>query len=460
MLSLRALECNPGIGIIYGHKSLLSGIILPEKIGGSQESIFVHVPNESKEEYRLSLSGKPVMVGVRPLNGFSYVASQGNIFGNKLPWLQTEFAYGFCADQHIHRGGFDRSSSHIAFGNVRFRTASIPDGKVNSSLSLLHQRGDINVICPSSANNHFGAELQNERFIGDQGLMFNGFQGSISQPDSDPSNTYQDKASEPSNPIHPVFPKWQIRQLCDPDGAWFICAGWLLSAVLIGIGFGRIHDSRRWGWFIFLFGVSLDIAFGVSGMFGCLPWYWGRCDCECKPQITYQQPFHRDKIVPQKYLTRFYYCGTVIDMANVLNTDKQIAVIGALAEGSSIRSIERMTGVHRDTIMRLGVKVGQGCACPHGCARCAILPCTRLEMDEIWGFVGKKERQRALRMSPAVGNVWTFCAIDAETKLVPAFKVGDRSIATANAFVQRRSEPDEQSSANLHRRPAEPTWKR
>ena len=48
-------------------------------------------------------------------------------------------------------------------------------------------------------------------------------------------------------------------------------------------------------------------------------------------------------------------------MANVLNTDKQIAVISALAEGSSIRSIERMTGVHRDTIMRLGVRVGQGC---------------------------------------------------------------------------------------------------
>lgn len=47
-------------------------------------------------------------------------------------------------------------------------------------------------------------------------------------------------------------------------------------------------------------------------------------------------------------------------MANVLNTDKQIMVIGALAEGSSIRSIARMTGVHRDTIARLGLKVGQG----------------------------------------------------------------------------------------------------
>jgi transposase-like protein len=48
-------------------------------------------------------------------------------------------------------------------------------------------------------------------------------------------------------------------------------------------------------------------------------------------------------------------------MANVLNIDKKIAVIGSLAEGSSIRSIERITGVHRNTIMRLGIKVGQGC---------------------------------------------------------------------------------------------------
>ncbi len=49
-------------------------------------------------------------------------------------------------------------------------------------------------------------------------------------------------------------------------------------------------------------------------------------------------------------------------MANAINTDKQATVIGALAEGSSIRSIERMTGIHRDKIMRFGVRVGQGCA--------------------------------------------------------------------------------------------------
>src|SRR6202142_3183879 len=117
-------------------------------------------------------------------------------------------------------------------------------------------------------------------------------------------------------------------------------------------------------------------------------------------------------IVTQKYLTQLYYCSTVIDMANVLNTDKKIAVISALAEGSSIRSIERITGVHRDTIMRLGVKVGQGCAALMD-AKMRDLDCHRLEFDEIWGFIGKKEKHVRVDDSPEVGDVWTFCAVDA-----------------------------------------------
>ncbi|MHB2007162.1 MAG: IS1 family transposase [Acidobacteriaceae bacterium] len=121
-------------------------------------------------------------------------------------------------------------------------------------------------------------------------------------------------------------------------------------------------------------------------------------------------------------------------MANVLNTDKKIAVISSLAEGSSIRSIERITGVHRDTIMRLGVKVGKGCTSLMD-AKMRDLSCNRLEMDEIWGFVGKKERNVKPGDDPKLGSVWTFCAIDAETKLVPAFKVGERDAATADAFL-------------------------
>jgi IS1 family transposase len=123
------------------------------------------------------------------------------------------------------------------------------------------------------------------------------------------------------------------------------------------------------------------------------------------------------------------------DMANILNTDKQIAVISLLAEGSSIRSIERITSVHRDTVMRLGVKVGKGCAVVMD-SKMRNLSCRRLEMDEIWGFVGKKDRNVRLNETAPVGSIWTFCAIDADTKLVPAFKVGERNAATAKAFVQ------------------------
>jgi IS1 family transposase len=123
-------------------------------------------------------------------------------------------------------------------------------------------------------------------------------------------------------------------------------------------------------------------------------------------------------------------------MANVLNTDKQIAVIAALAEGSSIRAIERMTGIHRDTIMRLGVRVGKGCTALLD-AKMRDLPCNRLEIDEVWGFIGKKESRLKPDDDPQFGNVWTFCAIDAETKLVPSFKVeSHRSTAVTTAFMR------------------------
>jgi IS1 family transposase len=123
-------------------------------------------------------------------------------------------------------------------------------------------------------------------------------------------------------------------------------------------------------------------------------------------------------------------------MANILNTDKQIAIIAALAEGSSIRAIERMTGVHRDTIMRLGIRVGEGCTNLMD-AKMRDLPCNRLEIDEVWGFIGKKESRLKPGDDPQFGNVWTFCAIDAETKLVPAFHVAsNRSHETTKAFMR------------------------
>jgi len=121
-------------------------------------------------------------------------------------------------------------------------------------------------------------------------------------------------------------------------------------------------------------------------------------------------------------------------MANVLPKDKQIQIISALAEGSSMHAISRMTGIHRDTICRLGVRIGQGCAALLD-AKMRNLTCNVLQLDEIWGFIGKKEKHVAVNDNPTLGDVWTFCAIDSETKIVPCFKVGKRNNQTANAFL-------------------------
>lgn len=122
-------------------------------------------------------------------------------------------------------------------------------------------------------------------------------------------------------------------------------------------------------------------------------------------------------------------------MPNVLKTEKKIAVISALAEGMAIRQVERMTGVFRDTVMNLGVKVGQGCARIMD-EKMRDLNCRNIQVDEIWGFVGKKKANIKPTDDPrAVGDAWTFCAIDADSKLVPCYKVGKRDALTANAFI-------------------------
>lgn len=119
-------------------------------------------------------------------------------------------------------------------------------------------------------------------------------------------------------------------------------------------------------------------------------------------------------------------------MANKLSLDKQSVVIGALAEGSSIRSIERMTGIHRDTIMRLGVRVGAGCESIMD-KKMVNLPCLNVEVDEIWGFIGAK-RKNATR-ARVYGDVWTWIALDSDTKLIPAFVVGQRDRYFARRFM-------------------------
>src|SRR5258706_14930439 len=105
-------------------------------------------------------------------------------------------------------------------------------------------------------------------------------------------------------------------------------------------------------------------------------------------------------------------------MANNLETEKKVMAVAMLAEGNSIRSIERVTGVHRDTIMRLGVRGGEGCAKIQD-ERMRGLSCKQIEVDEIWGFIGAN-RRNAARVG-ALGDVWTFIALEADTNMIPSF---------------------------------------
>lgn len=87
-----------------------------------------------------------------------------------------------------------------------------------------------------------------------------------------------------------------------------------------------------------------------------------------------------------------------------------------LCEGSSIRSIERVTGIHRDTIMRLGTRVGAACKRIMD-EKMRNISSAPIQVDEIWGFVGAKRNNA--RCVGAYGDVWTFIALDADTKLIP-----------------------------------------
>jgi len=109
--------------------------------------------------------------------------------------------------------------------------------------------------------------------------------------------------------------------------------------------------------------------------------------------------------------------------------------IAALVEGVSIRSVERMTGIHRDTIMRLGYRVGQGCANLMD-SYMKNLKCQTVQVDEIWCFVGKKQRHlKNTDNLDELGDQWVWVALDADSKLIPSYLVGKRTADNAQAFI-------------------------
>jgi IS1 family transposase len=125
-------------------------------------------------------------------------------------------------------------------------------------------------------------------------------------------------------------------------------------------------------------------------------------------------------------------------MAYVLSMAKKTAVITALVEGCSIRSTSRMTGVAKGTILRLLAEVGKACA-DYLNVTIRNVAAKRVQVDEIWNFCYAKQKNVTPQLWDRVGyagDVWTFTAIDADTKLVISWAVGRRDAGCAADFLQ------------------------
>ncbi len=120
---------------------------------------------------------------------------------------------------------------------------------------------------------------------------------------------------------------------------------------------------------------------------------------------------------------------------NKLTTTSRVAILRALTEGCSIRSTSSMTGVSINTVTKLLIDAGRACAeFQHNAFR--NLACKRLQLDEIWSFVYAKAKNVPPEMEgvAGIGSLWTWTAIDADTKLVPSWLVGLRDLEHAKAF--------------------------
>ncbi len=119
---------------------------------------------------------------------------------------------------------------------------------------------------------------------------------------------------------------------------------------------------------------------------------------------------------------------------NILPFPQQVEVVSLLTEGMSMRATARETGVDRNTIMRLNQRVGDGCHRLHH-ARMRDLQCARLELDETWGFVGKKQKNVQDHDPPEAGDAYLWLALDVHTKLIISYLVGKRTAESAQAFL-------------------------
>lgn len=121
-----------------------------------------------------------------------------------------------------------------------------------------------------------------------------------------------------------------------------------------------------------------------------------------------------------------------------LSEEKALLCLQLLVEGNSVRSIERITGVHRDTVLSLLERVGKGCIWLHG----HLIQNVRvkfIEADEVWSFVQMKEKTKQAHQieNDKIGSAYTFTCIDSDTKLIVAWHLGRRTEKDAFMFIHK-----------------------
>lgn len=122
---------------------------------------------------------------------------------------------------------------------------------------------------------------------------------------------------------------------------------------------------------------------------------------------------------------------------NKLGREKRCQIVASLVEGNSIRATCRMTDTAKGTVLKLLRDIGAVCA-EYQDEHLHGLSCRTLEVDEIWSFVYAKQKnlRDEYKRTPGFGDVWTFTAICADTKLIPTWRVGSRDVGTATDFMQ------------------------
>ncbi|MCW2310277.1 IS1 family transposase [Rhodobium gokarnense] len=126
----------------------------------------------------------------------------------------------------------------------------------------------------------------------------------------------------------------------------------------------------------------------------------------------------------------------ILGMANVLPTAKRVQILSMLCEGSSMRSISRICDVSINTVSKLLVDAGEACAAYHYETVRGVAS-KRVQCDEIWSFCYSKAKnvEGAKAAPDGAGDVWTWTALDPDSKLILAYMVGDRDAETAMFFI-------------------------